>query len=378
MSNLTTYQQTSPLRVIISGGGTGGHIFPAVAIANALRRANPDTEILFVGALGKMEMEMVPNAGYKIIGLEIQGLNRSSMLKNLALPFKMFKSLRKAMGIINDFHPDIAIGVGGYASGPMLLAAKLKGIPYLLQEQNSFAGLTNKWLGKGASKICVAFEGMNNFFPEDKIQITGNPIRKEVVQNLTNKRVEALRFFGLQEGKKTILLTGGSLGARTLNEAIMNHLQSLKEQGIQLIWQTGKLYYDKIATQYEAQCEPNIKILPFLDRMDLAYSVADMIIARAGAGTIAELCMVGKPVILVPSPNVAEDHQTKNAMALVNKNAALMVADAQAINDLIPQALALLNNALECETLSREIKKLGIDNADDRIVQEVVRIVRIK
>ncbi len=374
MKNVT--KSSDSLRIIISGGGTGGHIFPAIAIANAIKIVKPHAHILFVGALGRMEMNMIPKAGYEIIGLPIQGFNRSSMLKNVALPYKLFSSVCKAISIIKDFKPDIAIGVGGYASGPMLLAAKIKGIPYLLQEQNSFAGFTNRWLGKGAQKICVAFEGMEQFFPKDKILITGNPIRKEVTQDLEGKKTVALQHFGLRADKKTLLITGGSLGARTLNEAVIHHLQTLLTSDVQLIWQTGKLYYDAIVSQYPSKINTHIKILPFLDRMDLAYAAADIIVSRAGAGTIAELCMVGKPTVLVPSPNVAEDHQTNNAKALLNKHAALMVTDAQAKETLLPKVLALLQDQNLCTELMKNIKLLSVADADDKIAEEVIHLVR--
>src|ERR1700712_3512106 len=311
-------------RIIISGGGTGGHIFPAIAIANALKKLDPDTEILFVGASGRMEMEKVPAAGYKIIGLDIQGIQRKSIWKNLQFPVKLINSVRKALQIIKDFKPDAAVGVGGYASGPLLYAASMKNIPYLIQEQNSYAGITNKWLGKGATKICVAFDNMEQFFPAGKIIKTGNPIRKDAV-NIGGKHMQALELFKLSTFKKTILITGGSLGARTLNNSIMAGLDKLIAADVQIIWQTGKFYYKTIIEKLGDDHHPDIKIKEFLTRMDLAYAAADIIISRAGAGTIAELCMVKKPVILVPSPNVAEDHQTKNAQALVQQNAAVLV-----------------------------------------------------
>ncbi|WP_462266255.1 undecaprenyldiphospho-muramoylpentapeptide beta-N-acetylglucosaminyltransferase [Mucilaginibacter sp.] len=360
-------------RIIISGGGTGGHIFPAVAIANALKKADPATEILFVGANGRMEMEKVPAAGYKIIGLDIQGIQRKSIWKNIMFPVKLLRSINKARGIIKDFKPDAAVGVGGYASGPLLYAAYLKGIPTLIQEQNSYAGITNKWLGGKAQKVCVAFDGMDKFFPAGKIMKTGNPIRKASVA-IADKRQEAMAAFGLSPLKKTILVTGGSLGARTLNQSIQDGLQQLIAADVQLIWQTGKSYYKSVTEQLGAGLHPNIKVLEFLNRMDLAYAAADVIISRAGAGTIAELCVVKKPVILVPSPNVAEDHQTKNALALVQENAALFVADRDAEAKLVKMALELLNDKHKQDTLSNNIGKLALPDADEVIAKEVLQL----
>ncbi len=359
-------------RIIISGGGTGGHIFPAIAIANALKKLDPATEILFVGALGRMEMEKVPAAGYRIIGLDIQGIQRSSVVKNLMFPVKLIKSVFKALQIIKEFKPDAAVGVGGYASGPLLYAASLKGIPTLIQEQNSYAGITNKWLGKKASKICVAFDGMDKFFPADRIIKTGNPIRRESV-NIEGKRLQALELFKLSANKPTIFVTGASLGARTLNNAIMGGLDKLIAADVQVIWQTGKLYYQGIIDKLGEDYHPNIKIMGFLERMDLAYAAADIIISRAG-GTISELCVVGKPAILVPSPNVAEDHQTKNALALIEKNAAIFVADRDAEEKLVDKALELLNDKDKQKTLSNNISKLAILNADEVIAKEVIQI----
>jgi len=298
-------------KIIISGGGTGGHIFPAIAIANALKKLDPAAEILFVGADRRMEMEKVPAAGYKIIGLDIQGIQRKSIWKNVVFPVKLIKSLKKALEIINDFKPDAAVGVGGYASGPLLYAASLKNIPYLIQEQNSYAGITNKWLGKKAKKICVAFDGMDRFFPFDRIIKTGNPIRKESV-NIAGKHMQALELYKLSAFKKTILVIGGSLGAQTLNNSIMAGLNKIIAADVQVIWQTGRVYYKGIIEKLGEDQHPDIRIKEFLNRMDLAYAAADIIISRAGAGTIAELCVIKKPAVLVPSPNVAEDHQTKN------------------------------------------------------------------
>lgn len=364
-------------RIIISGGGTGGHIFPAVAIANALKKINPAIEILFVGANGRMEMEKVPAAGYKIIGLDIQGIQRKAVWKNVMFPVKLITSISKAASIIKNFKPDAAVGVGGYASGPLLYAASLKGVPTLIQEQNSYAGVTNKWLSKKAKKICVAFDGMDKFFPAEKIIKTGNPVRRQSVDT-AGKKQEALAAFKLSANKKTILVTGGSLGARTLNHSLLADLDKLIAADVQLIWQTGKFYYKGIIEKLGENYHPNICILEFLNRMDLAYAAADVIISRAGAGTIAELCIVGKPVVLVPSPNVAEDHQTKNAMALVQTDAALFVSDRDAETKLIPQALQLLQDSVRQQTLSTNISKLALPNADEVIAQHVLSLINGK
>jgi len=360
-------------RIIISGGGTGGHIFPAIAIANALKKLDPATEILFVGAFGRMEMEKVPAAGYEIIGLDIQGIQRGSIMKNLQLPIKLVKSVFKALKIIKDFKPNAVVGVGGYASGPLLYAASIKGIPYLIQEQNSYAGITNKWLGKKATKICVAYDGMDKFFPAKNIIKTGNPIRKESVA-IAGKRVEALESLKLSADKKTILVTGGSLGARTLNNSIMAGLDKIIAADVQVLWQTGKFYYKSIIEKLGEDYNPNIRIMEFVNRMDLAYAGADVIISRAGAGTIAELCVIKKPVILVPSPNVAEDHQTKNALALVHDNAAIFIADKDAETTLVYKAIQLLNDTDEKKTLSNNIGKLALPDADEVIAKEVMKI----
>ena len=361
-------------RIIISGGGTGGHIFPAIAIANALRQIDARTEILFVGALGKMEMTKVPAAGYQIIGLDIKGFQRQEMLKNLWLPFKIIKSVLQSLTIIRNFKPDVVVGVGGYASGPLLYAASLKNVPILIQEQNSYAGITNKYLGKKAAKICVAFDGMSQFFPADKIIKTGNPIRQQSVA-IEGKREEGLSFFGLSPMKKTILLTGGSLGAATLNNSIIAGLNQLKAKHIQLIWQTGKYYYKDIAERFGQSTKDNgIKINEFLNRMDLAYAAADVIISRAGAGTIAELCAVKKPVILIPSPNVTDDHQTKNAKALIENNCAILVADKHAEAEMVDVAIKLLSDEEAMATLSKNIGKLAMPNADIQIAKEVFKL----
>ena len=362
-------------KVIISGGGTGGHIFPAIAIANALRRIEPNIEILFVGANGKMEMEKVPAAGYTIVGLDIQGFNRSSLLKNISLPFKMLSSLYKANRIIKDFKADVAVGVGGYASGPLLMMANMIGLPTLIQEQNSFAGKTNKSLGAKAKKVCVAYEGMEQFFPAQKVLLTGNPIRRASV-DIDGKKGEALVSFGLEAGKKTILVTGGSLGAGTLNDCIKQNLAKLNDAGYQVIWQCGGYYIDKLTAEIGDKIPNSIKMTAFLQKMDLAYAAADIIIARAGAGTISELCVVGKPVVLVPSPNVAEDHQTKNAMALVNKSAAVMIKDVDAREILIDKVIELLQDENACNELSENIKKLALLDADEVIAKEVLKLIK--
>ncbi|MBO7255300.1 MAG: undecaprenyldiphospho-muramoylpentapeptide beta-N-acetylglucosaminyltransferase, partial [Paludibacteraceae bacterium] len=308
-------------RFLISGGGTGGHIFPAVSIANALREMHPSCEILFVGALGRMEMERVPAAGYEIVGLPVQGFDRKNLFRNIPIVWNLMKSMRKVRQVIKDFRPDVAIGVGGYASGAAMKVAARMGIPVLLQEQNGFAGVTNKLLKNDAAKICVAYEGMERFFPAEKIILTGNPVRQNLTQG---SREEAYSHFSLSPEKKTLLIIGGSLGARTINNSVKTHLQLLAESGVQVIWQTGKFYIDDCKKEAEKIANPNLIVTDFVSRMDLAYAVADLVISRAGASSISELCLLGKPSILVPSPNVAEDHQTHNAMALVRKNAAVL------------------------------------------------------
>ncbi|UIR56476.1 undecaprenyldiphospho-muramoylpentapeptide beta-N-acetylglucosaminyltransferase [Sphingobacterium sp. SRCM116780] len=361
------------IRVIISGGGTGGHIFPAVAIANALKALDPQNEILFVGANGRMEMEKIPAAGYRIVGLDIQGINRQAIWKNIFLPFKLLKSLNKARKVVKEFKPDVAVGVGGFASGPLLMVANRLHIPTLVQEQNSYAGVTNKKLGNKAAKICVAFEGMEKFFPAEKVMLTGNPIRRASVA-IEGKREEAFASFGLDPAKRTILVTGGSLGARTLNESVIEALDKLTQENIQVIWQCGSYYFDDLNQKLQHKLPNNIKMLAFLQRMDYAYAAADVIISRAGAGTISELCVIGKPAILVPSPNVAEDHQTKNAMALVQKDAAILVKDEVAVQELFEVALRLLDNASESSSLAHNIKKLALLDADTVIAKEVLKL----
>lgn len=361
-------------KIIISGGGTGGHIFPAISIANALKALEPDIEILFVGAVGRMEMEKVPAAGYKITGLPISGFQRKLTPANLKVIFKLFYSLIKARKIISEFKPDVAVGVGGYASGPLLRIAAQKGIPTVIQEQNSYAGVTNKLLAKKAVKICVAYEGMERFFPKEKIILTGNPVRQDLV-NAAGKKEEAIPFFGLDKTKKTILILGGSLGARTVNDSLAEGLEILKKEDIQVLWQTGSRYYEEMRQKTETSGAENIKVMAFISRMDLAYAAADLVVSRAGAGTISELCLVGKASILVPSPNVAEDHQTKNALALTDKNAAIMVKDADAKQSLVKTMLDTIRNNGELNRLSLNILKMAEHDSAKRIAQEILKLI---
>ena len=366
------------LRVIISGGGTGGHIFPAVSIANAIRSKRPDAEILFVGALGRMEMQRVPAAGYEIKGLPICGFDRKNPLKNIKVLFKIWKSQRMAKQIIKEFRPMVAVGVGGYASGPTLNKAAAMGIPCLIQEQNSYAGVTNKLLAKKAEKICVAYDGMERFFPAEKIIKTGNPVRQALLDT-TISREEAIRSFGLDPQKKTILLVGGSLGARTVNESIMQHLDLVRQTDIQFIWQTGKYYHTGIMEQLKSQGQPkNLVVTDFISDMGAAYKAADLVISRAGASSISEFCLIGKPVILVPSPNVAEDHQTKNALALVNVDAALYVKDAEAPAQLLELAIKTVNDKQKLDSLHTNILKLALPDSADIIADEVIKLAKWK
>lgn len=357
------------MKVIISGGGTGGHIFPAIAIANTLK-SMLEVEILFVGAVGRMEMEKVPQAGFEIKGLNIAGIQRSfsfsAIKKNLLFPFKLISSLLEAKRIVKNFKPDVVVGVGGYASGPVLWAAQQQGIPTLIQEQNSYAGITNKLLARKAHKICVAYEGMEKYFPEHKIIVTGNPVRKDILQTEFVKLAGCVHF-KLNPELKTILVIGGSLGARTINEAIENDIEKLKKSGYQLIWQTGKNFSTQIQN-------PKFNILPFIKEMHWAYACADVVISRAGALSISELALVGKPAILVPSPNVSEDHQTKNAMALVQKNAAIMVKDTDAKNHLVDKVLELMSNLEQSNELANNILKFGKPNASELIANEVISL----
>ncbi|MDD6953254.1 MAG: undecaprenyldiphospho-muramoylpentapeptide beta-N-acetylglucosaminyltransferase [Prevotella sp.] len=365
------------LRIIISGGGTGGHIFPAISIANAIKAKRPDAKILFVGALGKMEMQRVPAAGYEIKGLPICGFDRKHLLKNVVVLFKIWKSERMAKRIIKNFKPMAAVGVGGFASGPTLNMCAAKGIPCLIQEQNSYAGVTNKLLAKKATKICVAYDNMERFFPKDKIVMTGNPVRQNVL-NVKLTRQEARKAFGLDPDKKTILLVGGSLGARTVNESVRQHFDTVKANpDIQFIWQTGKYYNEEMKQALDAYGPlPNLKQMDFIADMGAAYKASDLVISRAGASSISEFCLIGKPVILVPSPNVAEDHQTKNAMALVNKNAAVYVKDSEAPDVLLKQAISIVRDDKQLASLAQNIAKLGLKDSADIIADEVIKLAQ--
>jgi UDP-N-acetylglucosamine--N-acetylmuramyl-(pentapeptide) pyrophosphoryl-undecaprenol N-acetylglucosamine transferase len=366
------------LHIIISGGGTGGHIFPAVSIANAVKAKRPDAEILFVGAEGRMEMQRVPAAGYKIVGLPVCGFDRKNLLKNVRVLYKLFQSQRKARRVLKNFRPQVAVGVGGYASGPTLNMAGKMGIPTLLQEQNSYAGVTNKLLAKRARTICVAYEGMERFFPAEKIILTGNPVRQGLLDHKM-EQAEALKAFGFTPEKRTLLVIGGSLGARTLNESVLASLESLAAADIQVIWQTGKYYFEsaRMALQERGNF-PNIHITDFISNMDEAYSAADLIVSRAGAGSISELCLLGKAVILVPSPNVAEDHQTKNALALVDKEAALYVKDAEAVEKLMPTVIATIADDAQLAKLRTNILKLAYHHSAERIADEVIKLAEEK
>ena len=362
------------LRIIISGGGTGGHIFPAVSIANAIKELQPDTEILFVGAEGRMEMHRVPAAGYNIKGLPVAGFDRKNLLKNIPVLWKLFKSQQLARKIVKGFRPHVAVGVGGYASGPTLKVAGAMGIPTLLQEQNSYAGVTNKLLAKQAKKICVAYEGMERFFDKSKIILTGNPVRQGLL-NHAMTREEAIKTFGLDPSKKTILILGGSLGARTINQCLMENLKEVKTSGVQFIWQTGKIYIEEARKAVAQAGElPMLHVTDFISDMATAYSAADLVISRAGAGSISEFCLLQKPVILVPSPNVAEDHQTKNALALVNKNAALYVKDMDARTLLIGKAIEAVNQSELLKNLSKNIAELAFTDSANVIAKEVIKL----
>lgn len=361
--------------MLISGGGTGGHIYPALAIANAWMEKHPGSEILFVGAEGKMEMQKVPEAGYAIKGLPVAGLQRSFTLANLSFPFKLWKSLKMAATLVNEFKPQLVVGVGGYASGPVLYAAQSKGIPTLLQEQNSYAGLTNKLLAKRAAAICVAYPEMDRFFPKEKIKVTGNPVRKDLL-DLTGKRELGLQKFDLDASRKTVLILGGSLGARTLNLAMVKHMAELEKAGYQVLWQSGKYYFKEMESALEKAGLTHIHLREFIREMDLAYAAADLIVSRAGALSVSELCLVGKPVIFVPSPNVAEDHQTKNANACVKQGAAILLPDAQAVDQLKKYIDELLQDEKQANTLAENIKKLAMPNAATAIVTELERVIK--
>lgn len=367
------------MKYLISGGGTGGHIFPAVSIANALREADPSCEILFVGALGRMEMERVPQAGYPIIGLPVKGFDRSHLWRNIRVVIDLLRSMSQARKIVRDFRPDVGIGVGGYASGAAMKMAAKMGVPILLQEQNGFAGVTNKLLKDDAKKICVAYEGMERFFPKEKIILTGNPVR----QNLTSgSKEEAIRYFNEEFGvnfnteKKTLLIIGGSLGARTINQSIIAHLNKLIDSNVQVIWQTGKNYLADCKKALEALPHNNIICTDFVSQMPLAYALADLVISRAGASSISELCLLGKPSILVPSPNVAEDHQTHNAMALVKKDAGVLVKDIDAKDQMVATALSLIHDTARLEALRANILTLALPDSAKRIAEEVMKLAQ--
>ena len=368
------------MKAIVSGGGSGGHIFPAVAIANAIRKRWSDAEILFVGAEGRMEMEKVPAAGYEIKGLPIAGLQRKltlvNIVKNIQLPFRMLKSRQMVRRMLNEFRPDIVVGVGGFASEPTLKAAAKMGFKTLLQEQNSYAGLTNKMLARDAQAICVAYDGMERFFPKEKIVFTGNPVRADI-ENIAVTAAEGRAHFGLAGEGRVLLSVGGSLGARTINQMILNHLHFFRENKIQLLWQTGRWMYDEAVRAVEnAGVGEWVKVHQFISRMDMAYAAADVVISRAGAIAISELCIVGKPVVLIPSPNVAEDHQTKNALALVDKGAALMVRDVDCDNQCLPQVLDLFEHSVKREQMSAAIQRLAVRGAADKIVDQIAKLVK--
>jgi len=363
------------INVIISGGGTGGHIYPAISIANAIKKVDSKANVSFVGAIGKMEMEKVPEAGYEIIGLPVRGLQRKLTLKNFVTLYRLFTSLVKSRRIIKKKKPDVVVGVGGYASGPLCYMASKKGIPVVLQEQNSYPGITNKLLASKAAKICVAYENMERFFPSEKIVITGNPVRQDIL-NVKSKKQEAIEFYNLDPEKKTIVIVGGSLGARTLNESVLNSLEEIKKNdNVQIIWQTGSYYYNEMLERCDKNNYPSLKMMSFLSRMDLVYAVADVIISRAGACTISELCLTSSATILVPSPNVSEDHQTKNAKALSNKDAALLITDKEAKAVLIQEALKLVKDEKRISSLSQNISNFAYNNSADIIADEIYKIV---
>jgi UDP-N-acetylglucosamine--N-acetylmuramyl-(pentapeptide) pyrophosphoryl-undecaprenol N-acetylglucosamine transferase len=374
--NLLAQYKMKLTKIIISGGGTGGHIFPALAIADEIKRRNEAADILFIGAEGKMEMEKVPQAGYPIVGLPIVGFQRKLTLKNLLLPIKLLQSLLKAFVVIRRFKPELVIGVGGYASGPTLQMAQLLGVPTLLQEQNSFPGKTNQLLARKAKAICVAYPEMAKFFEASKIQLTGNPVRAALLQNLDAKKQEAAEFFGLDATKPTLFVMGGSLGARTLNNALRSALSVFVQSDVQVIWQCGKSFEQELLN-FQQTLPKNVKVFPFIQRMDLAYALASVIVSRAGALSVSELALVAKPAILVPSPNVAEDHQTKNARALVERSAALLVTDAQAQEKLVPLALELLQDPAQQQALSEAMKTMALPNATIEIVDACLKVARI-
>jgi UDP-N-acetylglucosamine--N-acetylmuramyl-(pentapeptide) pyrophosphoryl-undecaprenol N-acetylglucosamine transferase len=360
------------LHIIISGGGTGGHIFPAIAIADAIKKKEPQANILFVGASGKMEMEKVPAAGYRIIGIPVRGLQRRFTSDNLLFPFRLIVSLAKSRSIIKQHKPQVVVGVGGYASGPLLQMAIYAGIPAVIQEQNSYPGITNKLLAKKVNRICVAYEGLERFFPADKIVLCGNPVRNDIANLTACKKAEAAKFFNLDADRKTLLITGGSLGARTINESAHKHLDLLTDNGLQIIWQCGKNYFPQISASMPELRKKGIRIMAFIARMDLAYAMSDLVVSRAGAIALAELSITGKPSILIPSPNVAEDHQTHNAMALVAKGAAVILKDAEARDQLGETIIELLGKDEKMRELSKNIKNMAFINAADKIADEVL------
>jgi UDP-N-acetylglucosamine--N-acetylmuramyl-(pentapeptide) pyrophosphoryl-undecaprenol N-acetylglucosamine transferase len=373
MKEIKYMNQQKHKRIIISGGGTGGHIFPAISIANALRKIDAETEILFVGAEGRMEMEKIPAAGYRIIGLPVAGLYRSLTFKNFSVLIKLIKSLRKAKKVIKEFGPNVVVGVGGYASGPVLRQAGRMGIPTLIQEQNSYAGVTNKLLAKRASTICVAYDGMEKYFPSGKIIKTGNPVRQNF-DNLKSLQDEALTYFNLKKEFPVILVLGGSLGAGSINTSLSDNINVLRDSDCQWLWQTGKYYFENVKALVSLSFSENISVHGFINRMDYAYAAADIIISRSGAGTISELCLVGKPVILIPSPNVAEDHQTRNAEALSTRNAALLIKDNMASETLVDEAIKLISDKSRRDMLSENILKMADRDADIRIAREILKL----
>ena len=375
LHNLNPIKTGATYRILISGGGTGGHIYPALAIANAWMDKHPDSEILFVGAQGKMEMQKVPEAGYSIKGLPVAGLQRKLTLANLSFPIKLWRSLRMASKIVKEFQPQLVVGVGGYASGPVLYAAQNKGIPTLLQEQNSYAGLTNKLLAKKAAKICVAYPDMERFFPKEKLKLTGNPVRKDLL-DLAGKREQGIEVFGLDPNRKTVFVLGGSLGARTLNQAMLKHMVDLEKEGYQVLWQSGKFYFKDMEVALEKAGLTHIHLREFIREMDLAYAAADVIVSRAGALSVSELCLVGKPVIFIPSPNVAEDHQTKNANACVKQGAAVLLADADAVGKFKEYIDDLLQHEDKAQSLATAIKKLAMPDAANALVQELELLLK--
>ncbi len=375
LHNLNPIKTGATYRILISGGGTGGHIYPALAIANAWMDKHPDSEILFVGAQGKMEMQKVPEAGYSIKGLPVAGLQRKLTLANLSFPIKLWRSLRMASKIVKEFQPQLVVGVGGYASGPVLYAAQNKGIPTLLQEQNSYAGLTNKLLAKKAAKICVAYPEMERFFPKEKLKLTGNPVRKDLL-DLAGKREQGIQVFGLDPNRKTVFVLGGSLGALTLNQAMLKHMVDLEKEGYQVLWQSGKFYFKDMEVALDKAGLTHIHLREFIREMDLAYAAADVIVSRAGALSVSELCLVGKPVIFIPSPNVAEDHQTKIANACVRQGAAVLLADADAVGKFKEYIDDLLQHEEKAQSLATAIKKMAMPDAANALVHELELLLK--